>query len=63
MDEDQELETTSEEAEMIELAWGLIANVKWENQSVDWREAAVRWRERYHTWLSEHLMYEGGPIE
>ena len=35
--------------DMIESAWGIIANVRdWKEQSADWQEAAARWRDAYH---------------
>lgn len=37
--------------ELLELAWGLIANAQggnWDAASPEWREAAERWRDRYH---------------
>lgn len=44
--------TDREKDEMLDLAWGIIANASggdWDLQSPEWREAAERWRDRYHT--------------
>ena len=38
-------------ADLLELAWGLIANAgnsDWTTESAEWQEAAVRWRDEYH---------------
>ena len=43
--------------DLIESAWGIIANVRWEDQNANWREAAIRWRDRYHKRLA--LVTEG----
>lgn len=44
--------------DLLELAWGVIANVGghpkndgWPSQGKDWQEAAVRWRDDYHALL------------
>lgn len=45
--------------DLIESAWGIIANAgwgNWEKESVEWREAATRWREKYHAMLDEDLI-------
>ena len=47
------------EAELLELAWGIIANAGWdastgtvdEPKGEGWYEAAIRWRDAYHRWL------------
>jgi len=39
------------ESNMLEAAWGLIANCwrgDWDKASKDWRDAAKRWRDAYH---------------
>lgn len=39
------------ESDLLEAAWGLIANVgqgNWDTQTEGWKEAATRWREGYH---------------
>ena len=49
----------SAEADLLEMAWGIIANAGWDASSGDvslakttgWHEAAVRWRDDYHAWL------------
>ena len=43
---------TDERDELIDLAWGLIANVgdgngEWSSQTQEWQDAAARWRDRY----------------
>lgn len=49
----------SELAEMLELAWGIIANAHggdWLTASPEWKEAAGRWRDRFipmFTWAEE----------
>lgn len=38
-------------ADLLEWAWGIIANAgggNWELESQEWREAAARWRDTYH---------------
>jgi hypothetical protein len=45
----------SEERDMLEAAWGIIANAgggNWDLETPEWREAAVKWREQYHAALS-----------
>jgi len=43
----------------IETAWGIIANVNWEQQSPEWRAAAERWRDtQWHVILSGRLPKE-----
>ncbi len=40
----------SQKDELIELAWGLIANAgggNWQLESPEWRAAAQRWRDLY----------------
>ena len=47
--------TDMPEGELIELAWGVIANAydgDWTKASEKWRGAAERWRERWHEWRS-----------
>ena len=43
--------------DLLESAWGVIANAGWDDgaKSPGWQEAAVRWRDRYHLWLDLHL--------
>lgn len=39
-----------EKDELLDLAWGLIANAgggNWNNEKPEWVEAAKRWRDRY----------------
>ena len=43
-----------DEKDILELAWGLIANVsggEWDKQSTDWQKAARRWRSLYGAYL------------
>lgn len=52
-DNDKPIVTTAE-AELLDEAWGVIANAgggNWDNEPLDWRVAAHRWRNRYHEWL------------
>jgi hypothetical protein len=41
------------ELELLDLAWGVIANAGWDGmeKSPGWQEAAVRWRDQYHALL------------
>ena len=42
--------------ELLELAWGLIANAgggNWDLETERWRVAAAVWRDRYHIWIRE----------
>ena len=41
-------------ADLLEEAWGIIANAGWDGmaQSPGWQEAAVRWRDKYFRWCS-----------
>ena len=52
MDADAARDETPE-MELLELAWGVIANAGWDGmaKSPDWQEAAVRWRDQYHALL------------
>jgi hypothetical protein len=46
------------EADLLEQAWGLIANAfpfDGDHHTPGWHEAATRWRDEYHRWLSGHL--------
>ena len=48
---------------MLEAAWGIIANVDWRatTNPPDWREAAIRWRDEYHKLLQEETLPEVEP--
>ena len=38
--------------ELLELAWGLIANANegnWNKATPEWKEAAEKWRDTYHS--------------
>ena len=42
---------TVEQNELLDLAWGLIANAgggDWDNESDECKQAAERWRDRYN---------------
>ena len=42
--------------DMLESAWGVIANAgggNWNLESEDWQTAAKRWRDKYHEVLGE----------
>lgn len=42
--------------ELLELAWGIIANAgggNWEKETAEWQDAAVRWRDNYFKYLRE----------
>lgn len=43
--------TTEREHDLLESAWGIIANAgggDWDTQTPEWKAAAIRWRDRYH---------------
>jgi hypothetical protein len=44
-------------ADLLESAWGVIANAGWDDcaKTTGWQEAAERWRDDYHRWLDLHL--------
>jgi len=44
------------EADLLEMAWGVIANAGWDGmaKTPGWQEAAIRWRENYFAWSAEH---------
>lgn len=44
-------EALAENALLVELAWGIIANASggnWDLESKDWQTAAAKWRDDYH---------------
>lgn len=46
-----EIENEKKKDELLELAWGLIANANegnWDDVKQDWRIAAEKWRDKYH---------------
>lgn len=49
--------------DLIEAAWGLIANVHWGGQGGEWNKAAIRWRDRYHKRLSAMTANSSDKIE
>ena len=52
-------EITDVQMDLLEEAWGIIANVSarngegWESQHQEWKEAARDWRDRYHVALGQ----------
>ena len=52
--------TSKSDADLLEAAWGIIANAyggDWDNaQNKDWKPAAERWRDNYHEWLSNYVL-------
>lgn len=52
-------EMVAELNELLELAWGIIANANggdWSRATHEWQGAAVRWRDRYHAWIGVGAM-------
>lgn len=39
----------------LDLAWGVIANVDWDEQDPLWIQAASEWRDQYHVLLKEWM--------
>lgn len=60
------METTNNDLrDLLELAWGIIANSyggNWDLASLEWREAAIRWRDRYHATLSDFPNTSETPV-
>jgi hypothetical protein len=53
---------TTSSADMIESAWGIIANAgggDWSKESIEWQEAAAAWRDRFHRHLDERPLIRG----
>jgi len=49
--------------DMLELAWGIIANAgggNWKTQTKDWQKAAAEWRDKYHNLLKGQNEAERG---
>lgn len=45
------------EIDLLELAWGLIANANegnWDKATLEWKKAAGKWRDEYHKLLKEN---------
>jgi hypothetical protein len=50
--------------ELLEAAWGLIANAGWDAitgdvsqpKSAGWHEAAIRWRDDYHSFIGSQRL-------
>jgi hypothetical protein len=49
------LESARSQSELLEHAWSVISNVKWDSQSSAWREAAIEWRDMYFSHPSRGL--------
>lgn len=50
------LRSDAEKTELLELAWGIIANAgggNWYVETAEWQDAAARWRDRYFAALDE----------
>ncbi len=44
--------------DLVDWAWGIIANVgggNWDRETPEWQTAAGKWRDRYHDTLHEVL--------
>lgn len=52
-----------ETSDMLEAAWGVIANaMDWDDGTrAEWRGAAERWRDRYHAWLLANWKRDAKP--
>lgn len=51
----------SESQDLLESAWGIIANAhegNWDKATKEWREAAEKWRDKYHNTL-ENVKKDG----
>ena len=44
-------------ADLLETAWGIIANAGWDDcaKTPGWQEAAERWRDGYHAFSTDRL--------
>lgn len=55
--------TKDQEAEdLLDAAWGVIANANngnWDRSSPEWHLAACQWRDRYYRWLRVHVLSPG----
>lgn len=61
-----ELTSTWPLSNMLESAWGIIANAghgNWETQSPEWQLAAVRWRESYHQLVTSGAVGDDPVLE
>lgn len=59
---------TSTDSDLIEFAWGVIANAGWngEDKTPGWQDAAIRWRGLYHEWLDRwghDKEHQGTPVQ
>ena len=53
--EKDEVDRVSAAHDLVEYAWGIIANAgggDWRNESDEWQGAAIRWRTQYHDYLA-----------
>jgi hypothetical protein len=48
---------TDDSGDLLEMAWGIIANAGWDEcaKSPGWQDAAVRWRNKYFAWQDKVL--------
>lgn len=54
------------EDDLLEAAWGIIANAhggKWEYESKEWQDAARHWRDRYHNLLGSKRVSQSHNCE
>ena len=54
------------EQDLIETAWGIMANVSggdWDKQIPMWQEAASRWLNDYKDWFKNNRPYQDTEIE
>ncbi len=45
-----------QDRDLLELAWGIIANAgggDWEKESKEWQDAAIKWRDNYFATLKQ----------
>ena len=52
--------------DLIEAAWGLIANANggdWSSATDEWREAAEQWRDGFHDWLDAAVSKEAAGLD
>lgn len=49
-------------ADLAYIAWTIIANVDWSQQTEEWRVAATRWRDQFHASLEDRPAQPTEPI-
>ena len=57
MSEQKMSASEKEMLDLLESAWGVIANAgasNWERETEEWQRAAASWRESYHRILEKH---------